>query len=217
MSPDETIRVLLVDDHPIVRDGIRALLSESEQMNIVGDAADGEESVRKVDELSPDIVVMDIGLPKMNGLEATRVILEEHPSTRIIVLTIYDNKEYALQALRSGARGYLIKNAPSEELIDAIETVHMGGLFFPEEVSQMVVQQLADQSETEERPELTRRESQVLALIAEGLSNRDIASRLSVSVRTVETHREHVMRKLDIHSVAGLTKYAINQGLSPIQ
>ena len=217
MSPDETIRVLLVDDHPIVRDGIRALLSESEQMNIVGDAADGEESVRKVEELSPDIVVMDIGLPKMNGLEATRVILEEHPSTRIIVLTIYDNKEYALQALRSGARGYLIKNAPSEELIDAIETVHMGGLFFPEEVSQMVVQQLADQSETEERPELTRRESQVLALIAEGLSNRDIASRLSVSVRTVETHREHVMRKLDIHSVAGLTKYAINQGLSPIQ
>ena len=217
MSPDETIRVLLVDDHPIVREGIRALLSESEQMNIVGDAADGEESVRKVEELSPDIVVMDIGLPKMNGLEATRVILEEHPSTRIIVLTIYDNKEYALQALRSGARGYLIKNAPSEELIDAIETVHMGGLFFPEEVSQMVVQQLADQSETEERPELTRRESQVLALIAEGLSNRDIASRLSVSVRTVETHREHVMRKLDIHSVAGLTKYAINQGLSPIE
>jgi len=217
MSLGQPIRVFLVDDHPIVRDGMKALLSESERMNIIGEAADGEESVRKVKRLSPDIVVMDIGLPKMNGLEATRVILEENPSTRIIILTIYDNKEYALQALRSGARGYLIKNAPSEELMEAIEIVHNGGLFFPEEVSQMVVQQLADQSETEERPELTRREGQVLGLIAEGLSNRDIASRLSVSVRTVETHREHVMRKLDIHSVAGLTKYAIHQGLTPIE
>ena len=216
MSPDSSIRVLLVDDHPIVRDGIRALLAECQHILVSGEAVDGEDSLRQVESMSPDIVVMDIGLPKMNGLEATRMITEKYPATRVVVLTIYDNKEYAFQALRSGARGYIIKNAPSEDLIAAIETVHGGGLYFPEEVSQMVVQQIADQSDAEERPELTRRECQVLALIAEGLSNRDIAVRLSVSVRTVETHREHIIRKLDIHSVAGLTKYAINQGLTAI-
>ena len=167
-----------------MRDGIRALLAECQNILVSGEAADGEDSLRQVEAMSPDIVVMDIGLPKMNGLEATRMIMDKHPSTRVVVLTIYDNKEYAFQALRSGARGYIIKNAPSEDLIEAIETVHGGGLYFPEEVSQMVVQQLADQSDAKERPELTRRECQVLALIAEGLSNRDVAVRLSVSVRT---------------------------------
>ena len=199
-----TIEVLLVDDHPIVRDGIKSLLAEVPHVSVTGEATDGHEAVERAGALNPDVVIMDIGLPTLNGLEATKLLLEEAPHARVIVLTVYDNKEYVLQALQVGARGYIIKNTPSDELVRAIETVHRGALYFPENVSSMIVEQFVE-NEAEDRAELTRRERQVLGLIAEGHSNRDLADRLKLSVRTIETHREHIMRKLDIHSVAGLT------------
>ena len=179
------------------------------------EAVDGKDALGKTRELDPDVIVMDIGLPVMNGLEATKRLLASAPDTRVIILTVYDNKEYLLQAVHVGARGYIIKNAPSDELVEAIEAVHRGESYFPGELSGVVVDELTARGDGDS-VELSRRERQVLALIAEGCTNRDVAARLELSVRTIETHRKHIMTKLDIHTVAGLTKYAINRGITGI-
>ncbi len=197
----QAIRVLLVDDHPVVRDGINAMLSAVSHIDVCGYAAGGLEAVAMARELVPDVIVMDIGLPDLNGLEATQQITANRPEARV------------------GARGYLIKNSPSADLLQAIEAVHEGQLRFPAQWSDLVLEEVAEHGaeiESGAVPTLSTRERQVLALIAGGLSNRDIAERLSLSVRTVETHRQHVMDKLDIHSVAGLTKYAITEGLTHV-
>ena len=216
MNDRQAIEVLLVDDHPIVMEGIKAMLAECDHIRVSGEASDGEAALRRTQELNPDVVIMDIGLPGMNGLEATRLLLEAVPGTRVIILTIYDNKEYVLQAVNVGARGYIVKNAPLGELVGAIEAVHSGKSCFPEHLSGDVAETLAQRSDPTYSEQLTRRERQVLTLIAGGCSNRDAAARLGLSVRTVETHRKHVMIKLGIRSVAGLTKYAINRGLTGI-
>ena len=217
MSGDDgIIEVLLVDDHPIVRDGIKAMLAECAHIRVSGEAVDGKDALGKTRELNPDVIVMDIGLPVMNGLEATKRLLASAPDTRVIILTVYDNKEYLLQAVHVGARGYIIKNAPSDELVEAIEAVHRGESYFPGELAGVVVDELTARGESGDSVELSRRERQVLALIAEGCTNRDVAARLKLSVRTIETHRKHIMTKLDIHTVAGLTKYSINRGITGI-
>jgi two-component system, NarL family, nitrate/nitrite response regulator NarL len=212
------IDVLLVDDHPVVRDGINAMLSAVPHINVCGSATGGLEAVTMAEQLHPDVVIMDIGLPDVNGLEATRQLSVSQPDVRVVILMVYDNREYVLRAARVGARGYLVKNSPSADLLRAIETVYEGRLCFPQELAELVLQEVSQRSaeigQDRSTVELSTRERQVLALIAGGLSNREIADRLALSVRTIETHRQHVMDKLDIHSVAGLTKYAISEGLT---
>lgn len=213
---DEIIDVLLVDDHPVVREGLRALLAHRPNIRVVGEATDGAEAVQQVRQLQPHVVVMDIGLPTMNGLEATQLLREEAPNTHILILTVYDNKEYIAQALRSGALGYIVKNSPADELVRAIETVHCGELCYPGRLAAEAMRELAGQGPDEDRPELSPRERQVLALLAEGYGNREVADHLGLGIRTVETHREHISKKLEMHSVAELTKYAIAHGLAHI-
>ena len=217
MDKDKKIRLLMVDDHPIFRDGIKARLMRQAHLKIVGEASDGREAVDKVQKLSPDVVIMDIGLPGMNGLEATKRVCQIAPQTRVLILTVYDNKEYALQAFHSGARGYILKNMPSTELIHAVEAVHRGELFFPGKFSQIVMEEYAQEAGKQDRSKLSRREREVLTYIAEGYTNKETAEKLSLSVRTIETHRERIMRKLDVHTAAGLAKYAIIEGLIPLK
>jgi two-component system nitrate/nitrite response regulator NarL len=214
------IKLLLVDDHPVVRRGIRSCLSSLEHISIVDDAVNGQEAVEKVKALSPDIVLMDFDMPKMDGLEATRVIRKEYPKTRVLILSVHTKKDYVLQIIRSGAQGYVLKDASPADLVRAIEAVENGEPFFSPDISQIVLNQYLAETGTDESPAataLTNRERQVLAAIAEGQSNKEIASSLGVGVRTIETHRERVMSKLNIHSVAGLTKYAITNGIVELE
>ncbi|HJP34111.1 MAG: response regulator transcription factor [Candidatus Latescibacteria bacterium] len=217
---DTPIEVLLVDDHPVVRDGISSMLSGVPHIAVCGSATGGLEAVALAEQLRPDVVIMDIGLPDINGLEATRQLTMSQPEARVIVLTVYDNREYVLRAARVGARGYLVKNSPSAHLLEAIEGVHEGRLCYPAELTELVLEEVArgaaELSQERESTDLSTHERQVLALIAGGLSNRETADRLALSVRTIETHRRHIMDKLDIHSVAGLTKYAIQEGLTHV-
>ena len=217
MSQDAKIKLLVVDDHPIVRDGIKARLTTYSHIRVVGEAGGGEEAVHKVQELAPDIVFMDIGLVDMSGLQALSLLREKVPEAKVIILTIHDNKEYDIQALRSGAKGYILKNAPSTELIRAVKMVQREELFFPAEVSQLVLQQCAGETAALGKTGLSGREREVLVLIAEGYTSKAIAHELRVSVRTVESHRENIMGKLDLHSIAGLTKYAIATGLVALE
>ena len=212
-----SITVLLVDDHPVVRDGIAAMLADREDIDVCGLATCGLEALSMAQALRLDLTGLDIGLPDMNGLEATRQLMGLVPDARVVILTVYDNVEYVKRAARIGARGYLVKNSPSAALLEAIETVHDGRLYYPEELHDLVVRELGRRPVEEpiiDPPELSERERQVLSLIADGMSNRDIAERLSLSVRTIETHRERIMDKLDIRTVAGLTKYALAEGLT---
>jgi two-component system nitrate/nitrite response regulator NarL len=214
------IRLLLVDDHPVVRRGLRSCLSGLEHITVVDEAVNGLEATEKVKELQPDVVLMDFDMPKMDGLEATRLIRKDFPKTHVLILSVHTKKEYVLQIIRSGAQGYVLKNASVEELVRAIEAVDNGEPFFSPDISQIVLNQYLVESGTEETPAqvtLTNRERQVLAAISEGLSNKEMASKLGVGVRTIETHRERVMNKLNIHTVAGLTKYAITNGIVDLE
>ena len=208
------IKILLVDDHPVVRKGIGACLSRHEHLQIVGEAADGQEAVKKARELAPDVVLMDIDMPHMNGLAVTELLRKELPRIKVLILSMHSNTEYVLSIIQSGARGYILKEAATDELVRAINTVNAGEAFFSPEVARVALNQFVRGSGTSAPgATLTTREREVLVQIAEGLSNKEIANHLGVGVRTVETHRERIMRKLDIHSVAGLTKYAISKGL----
>ncbi len=202
------LKVLLVDDHPLVREGVRACLAPVAHLNVVGEAADGGEALRLTRLLEPDVVLMDVNMPGMSGLEATVRLQREAPGVRVLALTIHDRREYVLQLMHAGAAGYVTKEAPPAELIRAIEVVARGGSYF----SSQAARALRPDGETVKASKLTAREREVLALVAEGLSNKDIASRLRVEVRTIESHRSRLMDKLDIHSVAGLTRYALAQG-----
>lgn len=208
------IRVMLVDDHAIVRDGLRSMLTAQESIDVVGEAVDGLTALEMVAQVQPDVVLMDIGLPDINGLEATRQLRCDHPTTRVLILTVYENQEYALRAARVGASGYLIKNASSQELSTAIQRIHGGALVFPPALLPLIAAQDEDPAPSEDVRELSRRQREVLSLLAEGLSSSDIATRLSLSQRTVETHRRHISHRLQIHTIAGLTKYAIAAGLT---
>jgi len=207
------IKILLADDHPVVRRGIAACLGRFPHLQIVGEAGDGHEAMRKIAELSPDIVLMDIDMPQLNGLAVTERLRKEQPRVKVLVLSMHSQTDFVMRILQSGARGYVLKDAPTEELLQAIETVHGGDSFFSPDVARMALNQFVrGTAEGSPGTQLTPREREVLTQIAEGLSNKEVANLLGVGVRTVETHRERIMRKLDIHSVAGLTRFAIAKG-----
>jgi two-component system nitrate/nitrite response regulator NarL len=203
-----------VDDHPVVRKGISACLARHSHLVIVGEAADGLEAVAKAKELLPDIVLLDIDMPNMNGLAATEVLRRELPQVKVLILSMHQRADYLIRILQSGAWGYVSKEASSEDLVNAIETVNAGEAFFSPQIAHLALNQFVKgNGDGPDLAELTNREREVLTLVAGGLSNKEIANHLGVSVRTVETHRERIIRKLAIHSVAGLTRFAIVKGL----
>ncbi|UCP11617.1 response regulator transcription factor [Pseudomonas sp. MM213] len=203
------IRLALIDDHTLVRDGIRALLSVIPTVTVVGEAENGKDAMVMVEHCNPDLLLVDINLPDMNGLELTRKIRDRYPTVKVLVLSMYDSKEYVSESLRSGASGYVLKNAPSREIVAAIEAIKNGGTFYSAEIAQKL---LLDDGTTNV---LTPRESQVLYKITQGLNNKEMARELDISVRTVETHRMSIRRKLNIDKPAALVKYAIDHGIIP--
>lgn len=213
------IKVLLVDDHPIVRRGLAMCLGQQTNISILGEASDGREALNKVRELKPEIVLMDIDMPQMNGLAVTDLLRREMPEIKVLILSMIANTDYVMRIIQCGARGFVIKEAPTEELIRAIETIHAGGSHFSPEVARVALNHVVrGKNSADATPimKLTSREREVLLHIADGLSNKEIACALNIGVRTVETHRERIMRKLDIHSIAGLTRFAVSQGLIPL-
>ena len=214
------IKVLLADDHTIVRKGLRALIDADNDIEVVDEAEDGKEAFEKAEKLQPDVVVMDIAMPGLNGIEATRQIKKHLPGTRVLILSMHTSEEYIFQALRAGASGYLIKKAAPRDLVLAIQAAQRGETFLSPAISRTVVEEYIRKAEkTEEDPleKLTDREREVLQLIAEGLSNRETAERLHISIKTVETHRTHLMEKLNVQRVADLTRYAIRKGLISLE
>jgi DNA-binding NarL/FixJ family response regulator len=207
MSASQTIRIALVDDHSLVRDGVRALLSTRPLFEVVGEAENAVQALAMCEEVKPDILLVDIGLQDMNGLELTQLLRQRCPAIKILILSMYDNQEYVATSIRAGASGYVLKNAPSREIVAAIEAIATGGTFYSAEVTLKLV------SRKTEENELTPREVQVLVGLAKGLDNKTIARDLAISVRTVETHRLSIRRKLKVDKPAGLVKYAMEHGL----
>jgi len=211
------IRVLIVDDHTIVRDGIRALLAMIGDIEVIGEAANGKEAIEKVKQLAPDVVLMDIAMPIMDGLEATRKIHKEFPGTMVLVLTQYDDKEYIFSAIEAGARGFISKTGASSEIASGIRAVYQGDSLLSPSIARVFVedyQQAATMRETiDPYHQLTDREREVLKLVAEGYANKEIAKMLEVRPKTVEGHKTNLMAKLDIHNKVGLVKYAIRKGI----
>lgn len=209
-------RILLADDHEVVRAGLRALLEEQSGWEVVAEAADGRDAVEKASKLKPDVVVIDIAMPSLNGLEAVRQIIKAVPNTKVLVLTMYDSDPLIQQVLQAGARGYLLKSDAGRDLVSAIDALRRNKTFFTPKVSQMVLEGYLDKSpkekEAEEEPEslrLTSRQREIVQLLAEGKSSKEVAAVLGLSVKTAETHRANIMRKLDCHSVTELVRYAI--------
>lgn len=207
--------VMVVDDHPIARAGIISLLSVHDWLVVIGQAADGQEALTKAKALAPDLIVVDINLPKLSGLALTKSLHAELPDSRVIILSMHGFDQVAEPVLESGARGYVCKRVATEELVEALEKVASGGAYFPAFSRNGVQGEGSRQEHPGKRREISPRERQVLVGIAEGLSNKEVAERLSLGVRTIETHRGALMRKLDIHTVAGLTRFALQQGLVP--
>ncbi|MCC6821833.1 MAG: response regulator transcription factor [Verrucomicrobia subdivision 3 bacterium] len=211
------IKILIVDDHPVVRKGLLSCLAAKENLKIVGEAANGTEAIRLVKELAPDIVLMDISMPEMDGLAVTEALRKVASQAKVLILSMQNHRDAVLRIIKAGARGYVLKDAPTDELVHAIETVHRGEAYFSKPIAQIALNQyVADADDSKPVAKLSERERQVLALIAEGKSNKEIAMHLGIGVRTIETHRERIMRKLDVHSVAGLTKFAIANGISAL-
>ena len=217
----QKVRVLVVDDHSVVRAGVRMLVDAQPDMEVVGEAAEGEEAVAKVGELMPDVVLMDIHMPGVNGLQATRQIKKRFPQVCVLALTMYDNEEYFFEMLSAGGSGYVLKNAAPSELVSAIRAVHKGGSYLYPTVARALVNDYLGRVEAgDERTTynvLTNREKGVLKLIAQGHTNRDMAEILHLSIKTVETHRANIMQKLGLHSRTELVKYALRKGLVDIE
>ncbi len=207
------IRVLLVDDHAIMRDGISALLDLQDDIEIVGEASEGKEAIEKARELVPDVVVMDISMPEMDGLEATRRIKRKNPSVKVLVLTQHDNREYILATIRSGSDGYLPKRALGSELVTAIRAVHQGHSFLYPAAAGALIEDYRRHVEKEPYDSLTEREREIFRLVAEGHTSREIADTLFITLKTVHNHRAKIMIKLNIHNRSELIKYAIRKGL----
>jgi len=211
------LRVVIADDHTVVRQGIRGVLEGIDRLEVVGEAGDGAEALRLTTELHPDVVVLDVTMPGMTGLEVTRELRQGGSDVRVLILSMHDDPEYVLQAVRAGADGYVLKDVSPGDLRDAVLAVHEGREYFTARVTRQISVGLRQEIEAEQlraRVEsLTNREHEVLLLVADGLTNREIGERLGISPRTVETHRERVMGKLRIRSVAGLTRFVVEHGL----
>lgn len=212
-------RVLLADDHRIIREGLRSLLQKQSDMEVVEEAQDGITAVRLAERLHPDIVIMDIGMPDLNGIEAARQIISRVKGIKVIALSMHSDKRFVLEMLKAGASGYLLKDCAFEELIDAIRTVRNGQIYLSSRVAGVVVDEYLHNrpaSEVSAYNLLSAREREVLQLLAEGNSTKSIAASLNVSTKTIETHRQQIMEKLNLHSVAELTKYAVKEGLTSL-
>ncbi|MGD0093877.1 MAG: response regulator transcription factor [Planctomycetota bacterium] len=213
-------RILLADDHKILRDGLRVLLEREPDLEVVGEAENGTAAVKMARQLKPDVVVMDVGMPESNGIEATRRLQTELPEVRVIALTMHSEKQYLTQMLRSGAAGYLLKDCATEELVKAIEAVVAGGTYLSPQIAGQLTEGYAGYGSpqpAEDSDILSRRECDFLQLMSEGYSTKEIAAKLGISVKTVETYRAHVMKKLKLYNVAELVKYAIRHGLTVVE
>jgi len=214
-----SIKVLLVDDHALIREGLQSLLEKQPDMQVVGEAEDGRRAKELVSELSPDIVIMDVTMPRLSGIEATRQITAEFPSVRIIALSIHSQRRFVADMLSAGAAGYILKECLFDELVQAIQTVAAGGRYLSPRITDVVVDDYVERlSGGAESPleSLTSREREVLQLVAEGKSSKQIAVELHISTKTIEANRRQIMEKLDMHSVAELTKYAIREGITAL-
>lgn len=212
----EKIRVFLADDHPVVRQGVRAYLI-SHSIAVVGEASDGKEALRKIKKLKPDVVVLDVNMPLMDGGELALRLRQAVPKTKLIAFSIHSSEAYVVRMARCGVQGYVVKDQPTGELLCAIKDVFAGGTHFPEGIADLELPPVSKKKPGKpDGAALTERESEVLTLLAEGHSNKGVADELGISVRTAETHREHLSHKLNILTVAGLTKYAITHGLTAL-
>lgn len=213
-------RILLAEDHRILREGLRNLLSTASGLEVIAEAADGREAVEKVATASPDLVLMDLGMPGLNGIDATHKIRKENTDVKILVLSMHSDRRMVSESLRAGANGYVLKGSSTEELVRAIQSVMAGNTYLCPEVAGIVVDGYLNRDPHSPPPTasvLTAREREVLQLLAEGGSTKEIASKLELSPKTVDTHRQQIMKKLGLHSVAELTKYAIRAGLTTLE
>lgn len=224
-------RILIADDHSVVRSGVRALLKSSPTYRVVGEAADGSEVVSLAKRCRPDVVIMDISMPGVNGFQATRVLRREVPGAKIVILTVHEDEEYVYQMLKAGASGYVLKSAGKKEIFAAIDSAMSGDRFFSPGVSRLIIEGFIHREDNEQNkqkkpdnphppagmPQLTKREVEVLQYIAQGYTNRKIAEQLYLSIRTINTHRTNLMQKLDLHDTARLVRYAIEHGFVKIR
>ncbi len=214
------VKVLIVDDHKIVRDGLRILLARRQDMEIVGEAADGAAAVKLTEELSPDVVIMDISMPGLNGIEATRLILAGRPGIKVIALSMYSDRTFVSAALKAGASGYLVKECAFEELVRAIHAAMADQVYLSPSIAHIVLEDYVNDppgTQSSSSASLSAREREVAALLAEGKTTRQAAQCLHLSPKTIETHRTHVMKKLGLCSLADLVRYAIREGLTPLE
>jgi DNA-binding NarL/FixJ family response regulator len=214
------IKVLLADDHTLVREGLRSLIAREPDMTIIGEASTGRLAVQLVRERHPDIVVMDVAMPDLNGIEATRQILAKHPEVKVIGLSMHSDRRYVMEMLKVGAAGYLLKDCAFEELAISVRTVYANQIYLSPKIANLVLKDYVHwlkKSDASVYSILTTREREVLQLLAEGKTTKQTATALKISIKTVETHRQQVMHKLDVHSVADLTKYAVREGLVSLE
>jgi len=213
------IRVLIADDHTILRDGIASLLEDEDDIVIVGQAEDGRSAIKMAGQLQPDVVLMDIAMPQLNGLEATRQIKNSHPNIKILILSMHENEEYIRQVLATGAMGYILKDAAARDLLGAIRAVYQGEAVLSPAITRLVIEDYlrwGDLNQEDTKDNLSPREREVLQLIAEGYTNKEIAGILTISIKTVQTHRANLMTKLDLHDRGELIKYAIQKKIIEI-
>ena len=215
-----SIKVIIADDHKIMRDGLKSILEKQRDIEIIAEASDGRTSVELAIKLKPDVIIMDVAMPDMNGIEATRQIIEKSPKIKVIALSMHSDKQFILEMLNAGASGYLLKDCAFHELINAIHSVASNRSYLSPEIADIMIKEYKHVISKESLSVfslLTSRERQVLQLIAEGKTTKEIAYTLKVSTKTIETYRQQIMYKLDIHSIAGLTKYAVREGLTSIE
>jgi len=215
-----SIRILLADDHKIMREGLRSLLEKKPDIEVVAEAEDGRKAVQLARRLRPDVVIMDVSMPDMNGIEATRRVISESPGVKVIALSIHSDRRFVAEMFRAGASGYLLKDCAFDELEHAIHSVARNRVYLNSGIAGIVVEDYVShlqKTESSAFSNLTAREREVLQLIAEGKTTKQIAHYLNVSVKTIETHRRQIMNKLSVHSIAELTKYAIREGITPLQ
>ncbi len=222
MNTDKNIKIVLVDDHQIVRDGIKSLLEGVYEIEILGEASNGKELFSILETIKPNIILLDISLPDMSGIEITKKLSETYPRINILILSMYTNEEFILNALKFGAKGYLPKNSTRDELIEAIFSVYQGKEYYSEEVSSIMLNSFIkkakypDEEVLKKEVKLSVRETEILRMCAEGSSNQEIASSLQISIRTVESHKNHIMQKLELRTIADMIKYAIKNNIIEI-